>query len=146
MISNIVPDEGLTDRQKKFIITCGINNMSRLLTFIKDVWVYPDYYSYVYKIEKGVPFIILTLRTGGDSYNEEIVSVLLKNMYFQIWYESWKRGGEHIFYISPNQLGFRLVSEYCKSNNISRQAVHKNKKDYHFLSFSKNINFIKKIT
>lgn len=116
-----------------------------LLDHIKTIWTYDSIKTEWFKDFLGDWNMRLTLVTMGWSGNESIVNALLKNATFGLlWYAEWYRGGKHVFEIDPKNVGYKLVSEYCKENGISRQAVSQNKHLYNFVSISKNIQFIKR--
>ena len=71
---------------------------------------------------------------------------LLKNQMFKImFYFQWNRGGHYRFKIDPQQIGYKLVSDFCKENNLSRQYVWKYKEKYEWLEVSKNKKYIRLI-
>jgi hypothetical protein len=120
-----------------------------LLDFIESIWWTPDW-GFIKEWGKdhihNHPVINLALHTGGWSGNEEIMDSLLKNMMFKImFYSQWNRGGHYKFEIDPQRIGYKLVSEFCKENNVSRQYVWKYKEKYEWLKVSKNKKYIRLI-
>jgi len=119
-----------------------------LIDFIKDNW----YCSDCVKIKWHKDFINewelrVELVTVGWSGNESIIYALLDNFAWgTLWYAEWYRGGKYVFKIAPVNCGFKLVSDYCKENNISRQAVHQNKHLYQFIKVKPKIIYCLKLT
>lgn len=116
-----------------------------LLDYLEERWTYGDWGFKKVWGKDGLfkkPVINLELHTGGWSGNESLVDALLRNRIISaLWYKSWNRGGHHYFEIKP--LGYELVSDYCKENKISRQAVHKSKEKYDWITISAGKNLIK---
>ena len=89
-------------------------------------------------------YLDLQIHTLGWYDNERIVESLLKNECIKHFYVKWEIGGHYCFKISPYQVGYKLVSEYCNDEKVSRQWIHKKKHRYDWLSVSHNINFIRR--
>lgn len=66
-----------------------------LITFIKGLWKYPDYF-----VVKGKKTIKLGLHTGGWSGNEDIIEALQENeMFFLLYWLKSVRGGHYYLQI-----------------------------------------------
>lgn len=114
-----------------------------LIYFIDDLWVYDKPSRKWEKDILGWHYTI-TYITCGWSGNESIINALMNNFWWNYWYYEWIRGGKHTFKINPKNLSFELVSDYCKKNNISRQAVYKSKHLYDFIKVSDRVVFCRK--
>lgn len=142
---NIMDKHGYpTKKELSAINQWDLSDLKGLFYFISDMWAY-DKPKGVWKKDILGWYFEITLITCGWSGNESIVDSLLKNFIFNYWYYEWTRGGRHVFKCNPENIGFELVSEYCKKNNISRQAVYQNKHLYKFIYASKHVVFVKKI-
>jgi len=128
MDSDGYPDEMELERIEKW----DAKDFPALLDFMEDLHIYKDY------IKREVikedfkprrPILQWTFSTGGWSGNESLIYALLNNWMFKsMWYYSWRRGGRYVFRIDPTNVGFKLVSDYCKENKVSRQWINKAKK------------------
>ncbi len=116
-----------------------------LVEFIKPLWCYNDFIRVRWENHKVLGWrYIVTFITGGDSGNEYIINALLKNRYVELFYYSkWERGGLHEFTFSPQGAGYKLASDFCKENSISRQAIYKSKHKYKFIYIKKHTVFVK---
>lgn len=114
-----------------------------LLYFIEDIWAY-DKANRIWKKDILGWYLEVTLITCGWSGNESIIKALLNNFWWGYWYYEWTRGDKHVFRINPNNLSFKLVSEYCKENRVSRQSVNKSKHLYDFIKVSSNVVYCRR--
>lgn len=134
-----------TEEELRAIRKWDIKDFPRLLDFVEERWTYEkctkrETIKDVYKRE----LLEWTLITGGWSGNESLVNALLGNQFFELlWYYQWERGGKHVFRINPEQVGFKLVSDYCKENNISRQYISQAKNKFEYFKLSPNKVFIR---
>jgi len=76
------------------------NDPNGLIEFLKKAWHWTDYIT----VEQGDTETKLTLVTGGWSGNEDIVYSLRQNMFWNLYWESSKRGGSHVFIIPNDNL------------------------------------------
>lgn len=133
------------EKELRAIRKWDVKDFPSLLEFIEQRWTYRDFIKrYVVK-ERDNFYLEWTLITGGWSGNESLVNALLSNTLFEMcWYWEWSRGGRHVFRIDPRNVGFRLVSEYCKENKVSRQYVSQAKDKFEYFKLSPNKVFIRK--
>ncbi len=139
--------EGYPDENElKIIREWDVKDFPSLLDFVEGLWTYND------AIKKDVikhfdsSYLQWTLYTRGWSGNESLVNALLGNRMFQMcWYYEWKRGGKHVFRIDPRNVGYFLVSDYCKQKKISRQYVSQSKDKFEYFKLSPNKVFVRKI-
>ena len=116
-----------------------------LINFIRDLWTYKNCLKTEWVKDRGWK-LRFELITGGWSGNESIIEAMMLNFVFKhIWYSEWKRGGFHVWLIDPRNCGYRLVSDYCKENNFTRQYINQIQKRFKFVKVSQNIRFIKPI-
>jgi hypothetical protein len=118
-----------------------------LIEYVHELWCYPNFVKKEWKNDKiwGWQYHV-TFITGGWSGNEDIIRALLKNTFVELLcYNEWKRGGLHGFIYKPASSGYELVSDYCKKNNISRQAIYKSKHKYSFIQANKRTVFVKRL-
>ena len=124
------------------------SDVINLIDFIESIWWTPDWgFRKTWgkdHIHKKRHVINLELHTGGWSGNEDVINALLKNTMFKImWYSQWNRGGHYRFEIDPLVIGYKLVSEFCKEHNKSRQYVWKYREKYEWIEISKRIKLIR---
>lgn len=143
MDSEGYPDEMELERIEKW----DAKDFPELLDFVEDLHIYKDYISREV-IKEGYkpyrPLLKWSFSTGGWSGNESLIYALLKNFPFKaMWYHSWRRGGHYVFHIDPQQVGFKLVSDYCKENKVSRQWISKAKDKFEYFRLSKNKVYVR---
>lgn len=116
-----------------------------LIDFVRDLWNYNKHIKcYWHNKNKTGYTMRLELLTCGWSGNESIVDSLLENNVFKmLWYAEWHRGGKYVFEIDPVNVGYKLVSDFCRENKITRQAIYKQKRKYLFIKVSEKIVFVK---
>lgn len=115
-----------------------------LLDFIEVRWAYRWYERRVVKDFNGNPILEWDISTAGWSGNEDIIYALLENKFFKMmWYYSWRTGGHYVFRIDPVSVGFKLIKEYCKENNVSKQWISKAKDKFEYFKLSKNKTFVR---
>ena len=133
------------EKELRMIRKWDIKDFPTLLQFVEERWAYPKFYKRnVIKDISGEPILEWTLITGGWSGNESLINALLGNMLFEmVWYYEWRRGGKHVFHIDPRNVGFKLVSEYCKENEVSRQWISKAKNRFEYFKLSPNKIFVR---
>lgn len=96
------------------------------------------------KNNKQQPLLTLEIHTGGLSNNEQIIDALKSNkLFFTMWWSKTERGGHYYFEIDFNQIGYKLVSEYCLKHNVSRQYISQNKKKFDWIVISANKKLIR---
>lgn len=118
-----------------------------LISFIEGRWAYNCISKEIIKDFRKSPIIEWRLATAGWSGNESIINALLDNQLFRMmWYYQWTRGGKYIFRIDPTNVGFKLVSQFCKENKVTRQAIHKQKEKFEWISITPYKNFIRPIS
>jgi len=143
MDSEGYPDEFELERIEKW----DVNDFPELLNYIEDLHIYKDYIERRIVKEDYKPYRPLLewhFSTGGWSGNESLIYALLKNWMFKVmWYYSWRTGGHYVFRINPEGVGFKLVSQYCKENNVSRQYVSQAKDKFDYFRLSKNKVFVR---
>lgn len=118
----------------------------RLIEFITARWAYPTYLEQEIIKEDffGHTVLVWHLSTAGWSGNESMIYALEANRLFSsLWYSSWERGGHYVFRIDPYNVGFYLVSEYCKENGVSRQSVYQQPKKFEWYKMSPNKVFVR---
>jgi hypothetical protein len=122
-----------------------VKEFPTLLDFVEERWTYADCIKReVVKKYGGGPCLQWTLFTRGWSGNESLVNALLGNRLFEMcWYWEWKRGGKHVFMIDPKNVGYFLVKDYCKQNNISRQYISQAKDKFEYFKMSPNKVFVR---
>jgi hypothetical protein len=124
-----------------------IQDSHNLIQFLKDSWYYKEFFIEEWSSDdkKKKPILILTLQTFGYSKNEEVIHALERNKPFwkMFWWKS-KVGGRHYFKFDFTKLGFLMVSEYAKENNITRQAIYKSKLKYQWIDISCRKKLIRK--
>ena len=137
--------EGYPDEKElRMIRKWDIKEFPTLLQFVEERWCYNDFHKRELIKERNNLFLQWTLITGGLSGNESLISALLGNQLFEMcWYYEWTRGGKHVFRIDPRNVGFRLVSDYCKENNVSRQWISKAKNKFEYFKLSPNKIFVR---
>lgn len=135
------------DHELEQIRTWDYNDFAGLIDFIEARWAYKWFEREVGKDAFGKsPVLMWSLSTAGWSGNEDIIHALLANDFFrQLWYYSWRTGGHYVFRINPENAGYKLVSDYCKENDITRQAIYKSIDKYKVFRMSKNKVFVKKL-
>jgi len=139
-MKNSYPDK----KELKKIKEWEIHDFMNLIDYIKDLWSYDSIKCYWRNTNKSGYKLTVELVTVGWSGNEDIIEALLENNMFRImWYAEWHRGGKHVFEIDPEHVGYKLVSNYCKENKISRQSVYQSKHRYYFIKVSKKIVFVR---
>jgi hypothetical protein len=123
------------------------DNIIEIIDFIESLWYYDDSIKRKWHKDRFFGWCLrFELITMGWSGNESVINAMLRNFIFgTVWYAEWFRGGKHVFEIHPVNIGYRLVSEYCKENNISRQAIYQSKHLYKFIEISPKIRYIKKL-
>lgn len=132
------------EKELRAIRKWDVKDFPALIDFIEDRWAYPNYIKREVVKERGNSYLEWTLITCGWSGNESLVNALLGNRLFEMcWYYRWERGGKHVFRIDPRNVGFRLVSEYCKENKVSRQYVSQSKHKFDCFKLSPNKTFIR---
>lgn len=115
-----------------------------LLDFVEELHIYKDYIKReIGKDYHGNPILIWSFSTGGWSGNEDLINALLKNTLFSMWHYSWRTGGHYVFKINPRLVGFQLVKDYCRENNVSRQWVSKAKDKFQYFKLSPNKIFVR---
>lgn len=133
------------EKELRMIRKWDVKDFPALLQFIEERWCYNDFIKRNAIKERNSLYLEWTLITGGWSGNESLVSALLGNRLFEMaWYYEWRRGGKHVFRIDPINVGFRLVSDYCKENNVSRQWISKAKDKFEYFKLSPNKIFVRK--
>lgn len=138
----------LTEEQVDKIKNWDIYYSFELVDYVYDLWAYGGKYKWKewdYDLMLQRDVLKFELHTGGLSYNEDIIDALLSNdMFKTMFYHKWQRDGHYYFELCPESLHYFKVSEYCKANRISRQAVHKTKDKFDWIIASKNNRFIRK--
>jgi hypothetical protein len=110
-----------------------------LIDFIQERWAFASSGRFSKKWEKekyyGKPELVVKMSTAGWSGNESIIDSLLENKLFTaLWYYSWRRGGHYVFRINPFNVGYMSVAEMAAKKGVSRQAIHKNKDKYDWIT------------
>lgn len=127
------------------IRTWDVKDFPSLLEFVEERWSYRTIKREVIK-HGNSSYLQWTLITCGWSGNESLVNALLGNRMFQMcWYYEWKRGGKHVFRIDPRNVGYFLVSDYCKQKKISRQYISKAKNKFEYFKLSKYKVFVRPV-
>ena len=135
------------EKELKKIKEWEIYDFINLIDYIRDLWNYNRYIKCFWHNDNKLGYTMrLELVTCGWSGNESIIEALLENNMFKLlWYAEWYRGGKHVFEINPANVGYKLVSDYCKENKISRQAIYQNKHKYLFIKASEKIVFVRSL-
>jgi hypothetical protein len=122
-----------------------VEDFAGLINMIRDLWQYNSEIKAEWFKDRLFGFKLrLTLCTVGWSGNEDVIEALLKNKMFTIlWYAEWYRGGKYVFEIDPVNVGYKLISIYCKEKSISRQAIYQSKDKYDFIKVSEKVVFVK---
>ncbi len=117
-----------------------------LIVFISERWCWSkDMCTTRWDLSDNLPVLHWELHTGGWSDNEAIARAVEKNVVVtNIFKMMWKRGGHFYYQIPANALGYKLVSEYCKENEVSRQSVHKSPNKFDWIKISPNKQLIKR--
>lgn len=114
-----------------------------LMSFVESMWAYRGYRREIIKEYKST-IIEWTLTTAGWSGNESIISALLANRLFRMmWYYSWQRGGKYVFRINPKNVGYKIMSQFCKEKDFTRQYAYKIKDRLRLVELSKKRVFVK---
>lgn len=122
-----------------------VKDFPALLDYIEGLHVYKKYVRREVVIEFNRPVLEWHYSTGGWSGNESLIYALLNNFLFKsAWYYSWQRGGHYVFRIDPRAVGFKLVSDYCRDNKVSRQWISKAKDKFEYFRLSPNKVFVRK--
>lgn len=136
------------NKELKLIKEWDYKDVFNLMNYVEDCWWtsswgYKKYWKIDYIGKRNV--LHIELHTGGWSGNESIINSLLENNFVNIlWYAEWKRGGHYKFIINPFNIGYQLVSEYCKSEKVSRQYVHKIKDRFDWVIISEHKRLLRK--
>ncbi len=135
------------EKELRMIRKWDIKDFPSLLQFVEDRWCYENFIRRnVIKDIVGKPILEWVLITGGWSGNESLVNAILGNQLFEMcFYQSWTRGGKHVFHIDPQIVGFKLISDYCKENKVSKQYVSKAKDKFEYFKLAPNKTFIRKV-
>jgi len=136
-----------TEMELNRIENWDIKDFPELLNYIEDLHIYKNYINRKVIKEwyrKNTPILEWTFSTGGWSGNESLMYALLETWMFKsLWYHSWQRGGRYVFHIDPRQVGYKLVKDYCKENDVSRQYVHQSMNKFDRFELTRNKVFIR---
>jgi hypothetical protein len=126
------------------IMFWNIWNFPELLDFIEARWQYRIFERQICFDFQGKPILEWALHTAGWSGNEEIVKYLLSNNLFKNgFYYQWTVGGHYTFRIDPRRVGFTMVKDYCRLNQVTNKWIYKAKHKYEYFRLSPNKVFVR---
>lgn len=122
------------------------NDHLGMVEYITSIWYLADWgitVKWGNDEDHGYLVLKMYISTAGWSGNEEILQVLKKTRFWIFhWVES-RRGGHSVLYIRPESDGYKLVSKYCKDNNVSRQSVYQQKEKFDWIVINHNKRLIR---
>lgn len=135
------------DHELEAIEKWDYKDVFNLLEYIKARHQFEGYLTFNVYTEDYKPYkkgLEVHYSTAGWSGNESMIHALLRNTFIKMFfYYSWRTGGHYVFRIMPEQVGFKLVRDYCKENKISKQAIYQSKDKYEWYSLGTHKNYIR---